>query len=305
MFDYRAEETSPPSDKKKPQRSKVDDGEVLWDEKPVDLVDWEAEERLGWWTRMWRAKWNLEPRGPKWLPEIIRMTWFLQVCGIVMGIHGGIDGEVGMPFFYSRTSCCGESGTPKSLPSHFDVHWPDTFNNYHLNVSKIKACDVPVLKRDDPSWSHSVYCPNFAYVRSFTTKLNAGRSSYLTLTSLFFMPIGAGIADKRGRKPIFFFGHLLGIKSIVCNLLSSLPWFVRHDPDAYLLYASALLSGMASGSGPTFMAMMVDLIPTDMREQGFPILGLFGIPGQLLVTAIGYPLLRAHLDNCAHFGPLT
>jgi len=29
----------------------------------------------------------------------------------------------------------------------------------------------------------------------------------------------------------------------------------------YLLYASALLSGMASGGGPVSMAMMVDIIP--------------------------------------------
>ena len=50
-------------------------GEMQWSERPWDLVDWEAEERLGWWTRMWRAKWNLKPRGPLWLPEIIRMTW--------------------------------------------------------------------------------------------------------------------------------------------------------------------------------------------------------------------------------------
>ena len=95
--------------------------EMGWDERPYDLVDWEAEAKLGWWTRLWRAKWNLKPRGPLWLPEIIRMTWFLQVCGIVMGIHGGVDGDMSGPFFYSRTSCCGQSGTPSELPSHFEI----------------------------------------------------------------------------------------------------------------------------------------------------------------------------------------
>ena len=44
-----------------------------------------------------------------------------------------------------------------------------------------------------------------------------------------------------------------------------------------------LLSGMASGGGPVSMAMMVDVIPGDMREQGFPIMALFGIPGGLIV----------------------
>ena len=153
---------------------------------------------------------------------------------------------------------------------------------------------------DNSALSH-IYCPNWDYVRAFTQKLNAGRQMSLTFTSLFFMPIGAGLADKRGRKPIFLFGHILGIKSITCNLLSSLPWFVHHDPNAVLLYVSSLLSGMASGSGPTYMAMMVDLIPANMREQGFPILSLFHIPGQLIVFGIGYPLLAAHLQTYTIF----
>ena len=79
------------------------DDEMKWDERPIDLVDWEAEEKMGWCLRMWRAKWNLKPRGPKWIPEIVRMTWFLQVIGIVMGIHGGIDGDLGGPFFCTYT----------------------------------------------------------------------------------------------------------------------------------------------------------------------------------------------------------
>ena len=229
------------------------------------------------------------------------MTWYLQVVGIVMGIHGGIDGDLGGPFFYSRTSCCGESGTPHTLPKEFDVKYPDTFNDYHVNVSYIKACDVPILDPDDPFWSHTKYCPNWGYVRAFVTKLGAGRSASLTGTSLFFLPIGAGLADKAGRKPMFAAGHLLSLKGLVCNLLSSLPWFIHHDPNAVLLYVSGLLSGMASGSGPTSMAMMVDLIPGDMREQGFPIMSLFGIPGGLIVFGIGYPLLAMHLSNYTLF----
>ena len=61
-------------------------------------------------------------------------------------------------------------------------------------------------------------------------------------------------------------------KSILCNLLSTLPWFIRQDPQAYLLYASGLLSGLAAGGGPLGFAMLVDVIPGDMREQGFPVM---------------------------------
>ena len=61
-------------------------------------------------------------------------------------------------------------------------------------------------------------------------------------------------------------------KSIFCNLLSTLPWFIRQDPQAYLLYASGLLSGLGAGAGPLGFAMLVDIIPGDMREQGFPVM---------------------------------
>ena len=58
------------------------------------MVDWEAEARRGCCARMWRGKWNLRPRGPRWLPEIVRMTWFLLVINLVMGIQGGVDGDL-------------------------------------------------------------------------------------------------------------------------------------------------------------------------------------------------------------------
>ena len=92
-------------------------GRMAWDGRPYDLVDWEAEARRGCCARVWRGKWNLRPRGPRWLPEIVRMTWFLLVINLVMGIQGGVDGDLFGPFFYSRTSCCGANGTPKDLPS--------------------------------------------------------------------------------------------------------------------------------------------------------------------------------------------
>ena len=220
---------------------------------------------------MWRAKWNLHPRGPSWLPEIIRLTWYLQVISVVIGLHSGIDGTLFQPFFWARTSCCGESGTPRELPAKYDSHYPDTWLNcapcihiarglsaahslfgrriclHHasrtvdldpasascdpdyavteladgMNVTKIKACDVPELPHHAPYWSHSPYCPNWDYVKDFTQSLSSKRNTYLTLAGAVFMPIGAGFADKQGRKPILFFNFLMGMKSLFINLLSS------------------------------------------------------------------------------------
>ena len=254
------------------------EGGMAFDGRPYDMVDWEYEASLPKWMQYWRAKWNLKPRGPMWLPQIIRMTWYLTVINFVLGIHGQIDGDLGGPFFYSRTSCCGQSGTAAELPVIYDVHYPKTMINYHVNVSYLRACDVPELDPEDPYWSHTAYCPNWDYVRAFTQKLGAGRSMTLTMMSLFCMPIGAGFADKQGRKPMFIFGFLLGVKSLALNLVSSTAWSIHTDTNAYILYVSGILSGMGSGCGPVSMAMMVDLIPGDMREQGFPMMNLFGIP---------------------------
>jgi len=228
------------------------------------------------------------------------------VINIVLGIHGGIDGDVGGPFFYSRTCCCGASGTSLELPPHFDIWYPRTCNHYTMckggfNVTFVKACDVPWLNPEQPAWSHSPYCQNWDYVRDFTQRLGAGRRMSLTMTSLFCMPIGAGISDKTGRKPMYFFSFMLGVKSLLFNLISSTEWSIRTDPNGIILYISGFLSGMGSGAGPIGMAMMVDLIPGDMREQGFPIMSLFGVPGQIVVFAIGYMLLHKHLSHYTIF----
>jgi hypothetical protein len=48
-------------------------------------------------------------------------------------------------------------------------------------------------------------------------------------TGLFFMPIGAGLADKIGRKPIFFFGFMMGMKGLLCNLIDSTEYMIHRD----------------------------------------------------------------------------
>ena len=95
------------------------------------------------------------------------------------------------------------------------------------------------------------------------------------------------------------------VKSLFLNLVSSTAWSIHTDTQAYILYVSGILSGMGSGCGPVSMAMMVDLIPGDMREQGFPILRLFHIPSQLVVFGIGYSLLHKHLATYTLFWSIS
>ena len=52
----------------------------------------------------------------------------------------------------------------------------------------------------------------------------------LTMMSLFCMPIGAGFADKRGRKPMFVFGFMLGCARALSPSSFALP---RPSLDAW------------------------------------------------------------------------
>ena len=81
------------------------------------LYDPEAEAQHTPLKRFWRAQWNLKLRGPACLPFVVRLTWYLQVVGFVISVHDGIDGDLNGAFFWSRTSCCGASGTPAVLPA--------------------------------------------------------------------------------------------------------------------------------------------------------------------------------------------
>ena len=250
----------------------------------------------------------------------------------MFGLHDGVDNRMQGSFFWSIVSCCDQctpaggacsdktsdteaicvennhtwtlvnaQDCPVKLAAKYDVHYPDTLINYGKNVSFIAGCDVPALPKENAFWSHSDFCPNWGYVKEYIQDLNATRGLVITMFSLLFVPIGAGIADKQGRKPILFFGFLMGVQGLLANLLASTDFFIHNDPGLKLLYASGMLGGMAAGGMPVQQAMMVDLIPGDLREQGFPVLALFQIPGSLGAVALAYWLLGMYLDRYTVF----
>ena len=137
--------------------------------------------------------------------------------------------------------------------------------------------------------------------RAFSQYLNADRSLVIKGVAILALPVGAGLGDAFGRKPMLVFSHMMSLKSIFFNMLASLPFFIHGDPNAYILYLSGLLSGLSSGSGPVSMGMLVDIIPEDMREQGFPVMGAFATIGPGLAFALGYYLLHKHLHSYTTF----
>ena len=58
------------------------------------------------------------------------------------------------------------------------------------------------------------------------------------IIAMVVLPVGAGLSDSFGRKPILVFGGLMTFKSLCANLVSSTAWGIREDPDAYILCES-------------------------------------------------------------------
>jgi hypothetical protein len=183
-------------------------------------------------VKWWRAEWNFKPRGPLWLPAIIRMTWYLQVINMLESIQGQINGDLANPFFYSRTSCCGNAGTPVDLPTQFDIVRPETLDVYDMDVDRIAACDLPYLPNDDPRWSYSIHCPNPEYVRFYSQRIWAWRNSLINIVAMAVLPVGAGLSDTFGRKPVLVFDNALTFLGLCANLCASLTFFIVNDPSA-------------------------------------------------------------------------
>ena len=175
------------------------------------------------WVRRWRAEQHLRPRGPLWCPDILRITWYLQVLVLVQSIQDTVDGDLFGPFFWTRTSCCGNAGTPVRLGPEFDVSYPETlsylpFLDYspaNVTTLVLNGCELPMLPNNHVTWSHSIYCPSFAYVRYFQQIIWATRNSVMGLVALVAMPMGAGLGDSVGRKPILVFSAVMVFKGLV------------------------------------------------------------------------------------------
>lgn len=84
------------------------------------------------------------------------------------------------------------------------------------------------------------------------------------MVSMVALPMGAGIGDSRGRKPVIVFSFMMGLFGLICNTMESTDYFIKIDPNALLLYAAGVASGLGSANGPvrTFCYIQNDdLIP--------------------------------------------
>jgi MFS family permease len=89
-------------------------------------------------------------------------------------------------------------------------------------VYGIPACDVPVMPRDDPLWSHSLYCDNNQYILDQTQGVKTAYSTLNILGTILFLPTGGHIGDVWGRKKVIFWTGFVSIGITMCYWLDTL-----------------------------------------------------------------------------------
>lgn len=78
--------------------------------------------------------------------SLVKAVWRLCTVLLLLSLVGLVDGDIWMPFLYSRVRCCDSNST--MLPASYDIVDPKAINQtYHMNVSRILACEVPELPR--------------------------------------------------------------------------------------------------------------------------------------------------------------
>ena len=97
---------------------------------------------------------------------------------------------------------------------------------YGEDVPIILACDLPYLPSDDARWSYSVHCPNPEYVRFYSQRIWAWRNSLINIVALAVLPVGAGLSDTFGRKPVLVFDNALTFLGLCANLCASTTFFI-------------------------------------------------------------------------------
>ena len=235
---------------------------------------------------------------------LIKVSWKLVTCTFLLSIWGKIDGDIWSPFLFSRVHCCDWHGTGGPLiDGKYNVTDPADVAAYGADPAKvgewgIPACEVPEMDRDDPLWSHSLYCQNNAYVLDKTQEIKTAYSVLNVLGTILFLPAGGHIGDSWGRKKVIFWTGFVSVAITMCYWLDTQdvdPPGDMHGMKWFILAAAFHM--MHAPSGPAAQAMMIDLVHPDRLPSCLPILSMIGQAGPIIGNVIGVAVVATHLDD--------
>ena len=252
-------------------------------------------------------------RGPKSYRELLRTTWPLLACTMVLGLHKEVDIQLFTPFFYSRVRCCGDDDPPLPNSVGFGDHaielsisadscqcnvstsYPTAASSLSQRPLVIDACDVPMLPKQDPLWSHSSQCANYPYVQMTGQLVYTTWQMVAAAAAILFLPISGRAGDMYGRRAIFI---------IVVGAAASSFWIFTLDGVLGFgdlpIYATGIGIGAFSCLLPVQWAMAVDLVPEPADQaRFFPIMSAVanGSIASIVGEGVAYLCLGLYLDD--------
>ena len=98
-----------------------------------------------------------------------------------------------MPYLYTRVRCCHDG---VALEAKYDeggaadgLLRQDSAANLSRS-GRVASCDVQTFGADDPRWSHSASCVNFAFVRNTAQEVRGVYQPLSTLIKVVILPVG-------------------------------------------------------------------------------------------------------------------
>ena len=105
-----------------------------------------------------------------------------------------------MPYLYTRVRCCHDGVALEAKYDEGGVADGLLRQDSAANLSRsglVAACDVQTYGVDDPRWSHSASCVNFAFVRNTAQEVRGVYQPLSTLIKVVILPVG-GFRESAG-----------------------------------------------------------------------------------------------------------
>ena len=105
-----------------------------------------------------------------------------------------------MPYLYTRVRCCHDGVALEAKYDEGGAADGLLRQDSAANLSRsglVAACDVQTYGVDDPRWSHSASCVNFAFVRNTAQEVRGVYQPLSTLIKVVILPVG-GFRESAG-----------------------------------------------------------------------------------------------------------